>query len=53
MVVTVVTNSSSRSGIVEDLARELQIITRELGCQFTSVVRFGACVAGKTVILVQ
>ena len=41
VVVTIVTNSSSRSRIVEDLARELQIITRELGCQFTSVVRFG------------
>ena len=40
-MVTVVTNSSGSSRVVEDLERELQILTREFGCQFTSVVRFG------------
>lgn len=40
-MVTIVTNSSGSSRVVEDLERELQILTREFGCQFTSVVRFG------------
>ena len=40
-MVTVVTNSSGSSRVSKDLERELQIITREFGCQFTGVVRFG------------
>ena len=41
VVVTVVANSSSTSGIAEDLKTELQLVTEKFGCQFISVVRFG------------
>lgn len=41
MVVTVVTNGSSTSGIAEDLKTELKLVTEKFGCQFISVVRFG------------